>query len=544
MNKAIWVVFAAAVSGFSCWQAWYLGLLSMRAGELRREIEVEAATTAPEAGFIQIPGLVQTRGGEDHLLFLTEVVLMPQQNSVVLISIAEFAFSFSIEFYVKLSNGSFFNKSRLEKPDAFASLTLPQFEDIVLLCTRINTKTIWGSPMVGGNVGNRVRMTKCMPPPPHQFVEMLPSLKGQDALVVRFSPLTGEHWEPLQLRVRLDTRMAGRAVTRVAAPPWAPKERQVEWPRPLHVAPGTALPPRPLYRGEERYTSSCIGGIKGEMFLDYVREMVMHHLNIGISHIYFGFELGEDDPLFKRYCAILSDFIAERVVSVVSTTLPNLTFGWSDRGKMLHNQWCILHAKEWDDYVVVHDVDEWLMINRTRATDVSEMARKLIATRKKETCDIMVKGYVYSSGPANPPVLTEEMLKSGPWIGWKFPYVPAGPQLRNFKSIHTVHTWYASYHIGGGCDLYPDKLPPQQRNSRTDNDIRFYIKPDDAIPYFTFAHFVNIFAQRVGPVRRGNADAKDYGQYFHVWLPLARAGLAHRCKGLTSQRQEVFRCTS
>lgn len=259
--------------------------------------------------------------------------------------------------------------------------------------------------------------------------------------------------------------------------------------------------------GSPRSTvGACVGGVNRNA-LPYLREFVQYYLLIGVSHLYLSFGanfLVDDDTRFLE--DMVADFIKEGLVSIVPGPLkfPELEADFVDAySKVPFYQSCMWHSKAYDNYTIVVDVDEYVVLygNKTTATLVS--ALKEIVSKHEVLCGVQLVDYVSS--------IRENDSK---WIGKAF--TGRGTVSHNSRKtiVLTQKANWAWLHRPFRCE---------SNNRRLSNTEGLYLTTE--LVYML--HFAHLFATR-GPAfpRYPPYIPNEYTLY---WFPSVQRLLAERC---------------
>ena len=111
----------------------------------------------------------------------------------------------------------------------------------------------------------------------------------------------------------------------------------------------------------------AIAGIHGLMrnYKHIIPEIFAHHISMNYSHIYVGFENSKDSLVYSEYSRLLSKAVDAGIVSLHPRHSPHTQqFTLRTKGtKLPFYNAALHHARQWDDWLVVHDSDE-LVVDR------------------------------------------------------------------------------------------------------------------------------------------------------------------------------------
>lgn len=364
--------------------------------------------------YAEIPGLISTSNGKDYA-YVFDMVLVPRQKALFFTALEHSIFTKNIQWdAVWTGDRSKFDPDTmtLTNPCQFATPRFPQLNK--------NGETEWKREAdcqifvagpVDGNVDHKAANCRCYIA--NETWAKMVDFKGS-YLTVQLSPLQpGDAWRPIHIALSTATRTASKltqhGLMETGKGPTVSSSlisaSSLGSNSSLQIANSKAI---------HRATAVCVGGLQGHTFLKLAREWVQYQILAGVAHVYLGFNMAHGSPEIIAYREKLQDFVDEGWVSIVSSLVPDLEWKNSDRGKMMHYQFCNYHSMESFSYVFNSDVDEMMMVGPAcNATTIGECIEKLI----KEAPD--AQSIVLSSTPAVPSSAVLEAssdFQTVPWV--------------------------------------------------------------------------------------------------------------------------------
>lgn len=264
----------------------------------------------------------------------------------------------------------------------------------------------------------------------------------------------------------------------------------------------------------------CVGGVNKNA-LPYLREFVQYYLLIGVAHLYFSFGanyLLDDDTKFLE--DMVADFIKEGLVSIVPGPLnfPVQETSFVDAySKVPFYQSCMWHSKAYDNYTIVVDIDEYVVLYGNKTTTKSPLANaiKEIVDKHEVLCGIELVDYVSSVAEKN----------DSKWIGEAF----TGRGTRSHKSrksiILTQKANWAWLHRPFRCE---------SDSRRLSNKEGLYLTTE-LVYVLHFAHML---------VKRGPSFPRypPYipNEYTLYWFPTVQRLLTERCALIDRKKTPVI----
>jgi len=191
--------------------------------------------------------------------------------------------------------------------------------------------------------------------------------------------------------------------------------------------------------------SLCIGGVFGIVTFYYIVEWVVHHLNIGVSHIYIGFDELPDSSAFEIASNILQYFIERGYLSLISTKMPHMDWNHASKYSQPFTYECVYYSKLRGDMVVGMDIDEFLVphskdpihvILHQYLQDIKVELKDLCSFTFSSFCPHAWDGYNPDQG----------------FLGDRFPNRWKNAQHEWIKSMAYTENVYAGFtHIPGAC---------------------------------------------------------------------------------------------
>jgi len=132
----------------------------------------------------------------------------------------------------------------------------------------------------------------------------------------------------------------------------------------------------------------CVTGIFGKKLFYFVLEFVIHHLNIGIAHIFLGYSGSIEN--FRTLSRILRYFIQRGFLSLISTKSSH----WKTKPESKHEEVkplfyneCLFYSKRRGDLMMISDLDEFLTPMKPKLIpDILESFFKGNNTSLKDIC--------------------------------------------------------------------------------------------------------------------------------------------------------------
>ncbi|KAG7357992.1 glycosyltransferase family 92 protein [Nitzschia inconspicua] len=122
---------------------------------------------------------------------------------------------------------------------------------------------------------------------------------------------------------------------------------------------------------QEKVDAVICVAVYGKHSLRSIPEFVMHHANVGFSHVVVGFlEREIDGQLIDTAQDMLVDFLEDGTISLAAVSLPHMTCK-TDLMKLHFYSACLHHAKGFAEYVAVFDSDEyWLPHRKAKSNEL------------------------------------------------------------------------------------------------------------------------------------------------------------------------------
>jgi len=123
-----------------------------------------------------------------------------------------------------------------------------------------------------------------------------------------------------------------------------------------------ASPPKyspPELKGSGLQVSACMSGL--QVFFYCALEWVVHHLNIGIDHLYIGIDKPEDSKVWENYVKLFRPFTERKLLTLINTQIERWTWDKKSRFREIFNNQCLYMAKSHGGLLGVWDIDEFLV---------------------------------------------------------------------------------------------------------------------------------------------------------------------------------------
>lgn len=258
---------------------------------------------------------------------------------------------------------------------------------------------------------------------------------------------------------------------------------------------------------------ACIGGVNYNA-LPYLREFVQYHLLIGVSHLYLSLGanfLFDDNTLALE--EMLADFIEDGLVSVIPGPIafPDTDPAFVDAySKVPFYHSCVWHSKAYDNYTIVTDIDEYVILYERNATIGDAIAS--IVGRRNVTCGILMEDYVSTR---------RDNRSNSRWMGET--YYGRGSRMHGSRKsiVLTQKANYPWLHRPYNCDPQ-HSLGPRGGLYRSSNES-FYL-----------LHYAYLFGERGPDYSLGDTPYIERNEYTSLWFNDVHHSLAHRCKNTTS----------
>eukprot|EP01084_Bolivina_argentea_P034747 64351_1 len=198
----------------------------------------------------------------------------------------------------------------------------------------------------------------------------------------------------------------------------------------------------------ERYISLCMPPISEP--LPFIIENIVHHLLLGIQHIYIGthFKFDKKDQYLLLLLERIKPWYDKGVVSIWSHEQIYLSF--TDKAKHHWLNQCLYYAKSIDKYVLSLDVDEFLLLHALeteinvfdRKNILKTMLNKVTKNGEREWCWLTFASYQ----------MWQLTNPNGTYMIERYNGKEDNYQYTWSKIIwNTKYLWYTGYHAGGSC---------------------------------------------------------------------------------------------
>jgi hypothetical protein len=285
----------------------------------------------------------------------------------------------------------------------------------------------------------------------------------------------------------------------------------------------------PPHNKEKASVGLCAGGIVKDM-APYLREYVEYYLTIGVAHLYLSygdyFSLDTDVSWMEQ---ILEDYIREGKVSVSAGPITHydLEPAYIDAySKLPFYTSCLWHSKAYDNYTLIVDVDELVILNETTSASLSDAIAQITAQASpKALCGIQLEDYATclrtnESGRGYGDSYQRRMAKQGM------------PHYRAKSIVLTQRAKWAECHSPYHCSaLLPLEKQDKEEGSlwlESDGYEAGLFKLNESHPIYPLyvLHFVHLHHVREALIDCNSSESSEYSS---LWYPKVRDALAARC---------------
>jgi len=308
--------------------------------------------------------------------------------------------------------------------------------ECVLIDYDISVMVEWGphKAAVGGLTKDVFHKINC------NFDKMPYLLKTEDYIHVGLR----KHGQPnyvAKFHISTKIRLHGHII-----PEYVPSDPDPENPLVSRVDPGYLLPNFPRM-------SLCIGGMYGGV-MTYLIENVVHHMNLGFSHVYIGFDEPMESERFANMTRALQYFINMGHLTLISTKMQYLQWGPASYMKEQFYDYCLYLGKLKNELIMVVDIDEFVtpytfeplpIVLRRFLKVENQDVDTLCAVTFSPTDTERAPGFKFTDDPG--------------WIGDRLPWrIREEWRKRNGKEVRKKSIFYAKNvfmggtHVPGACN--------------------------------------------------------------------------------------------